>query len=336
MLNLDKSTQACSALLFVSAATLLTACGGSSGSTSSGGGVITGVIVNDSYPVDTSKFSTSTAVTEEACTLSDGSSSTCYKITVNGYPSDRTSLGPFCPSSTSVTNNDEVGVWFDNGVLYDLTGDFIENLATFYSDSSWRLYDASGNVNVTDTQTSCEGAARPNVEAQYQNHCVQCEISYYAEGGTGTGVSTSFLIPKTPVPRSTAGSIGTEGVGVAFNGVKIDAAAPTQAILGAYTIAALDDCVGHINPVSGYHYHGANHGNGTCPGIDAEGDGHGGAFAYALDGYAIHAMLDSSGNEETDLDSCRGHSDTTRGYHYHTAGPGENAFIGCFRGETVQ
>ena len=46
-------------------------------------------------------------------------------------------------------------------------------------------------------------------------------------------------------------------------------------------------------------------------------------------------MLDSEGNEETDLDSCRGHSDAIRGYHYHTAGPGENAFIGCFSGETV-
>ena len=337
MLKTTRFTQALMLSTLVSVTALLTGCGSSESNTESTltSETSTGATTSNSYAVDTSKIS-STSITEEACTLTNGDASTCYKITVTGFPSDRTTLGPFCPDNTSVTNNAEVGVWFENGVLYDLTGDFIERLPTFYNDSNWQLHNAaSGAVNVTTTEVACRAAAQPQVEAQYQNHCVKCEISYFAEGGSGTGVSTSFTIPKTPVPRATSGAIGTNGVGVAFNGVKIDAAAPTNAILSAYTIAALDDCVGHVNPVAGYHYHGANHGNGTCSGIDAEGDGHGGAFAYALDGYAILAMLDSEGNEETDLDSCRGHSDATRGYHYHTAGPGENAFIGCFSGETV-
>jgi hypothetical protein len=54
-----------------------------------------------------------------------------------------------------------------------------------------------------------------------------------------------------------------------------------------------------------------------------------------MDGFMIHSMLDENGEEETDLDECRGHTDDVRGYHYHSAGPGENAFIGCFAGETV-
>lgn len=341
MLKITRPTHTFTAALLISAATLLAACSSSTSDDSSDGDtdtVSTGTDTDpvDSDPVDTGRFSSSTIVTEEACTLSNGESSTCYKITVNGFPSDRTSLGPFCPDSTSVTNNTEVGVWFDNGVLYDLTGDFIQNLPTFYNDTNWQLYNASGVVNVTTTQEACEAAARPNVAAEYQNHCVQCDIAYYDDGNTGSGISTSFTIPKTPVARTTSGAIGRDGVGVAFNGVKLDAAAPTALILSAYTIAALDDCVGHVNPVAGYHYHGANHGEGTCPSIDFDGDGHGGAFAYALDGYAIHSMLDSSDNEESDLDSCRGHSDTTRGYHYHAAGPGENTFIGCFSGETAQ
>ena len=106
--------------------------------------------------------------------------------------------------------------------------------------------------------------------------------------------------------------------------------------MSAYTIAAFDDCVGHVNPFAGYHYHGANHGEGTCPAVAFEADGHGGAFGYALDGYAIYSMLDENNEEETDLDSCRGHTDDVRGYHYHSAGPGENLFIGCFTGETAQ
>ena len=55
-------------------------------------------------------------------------------------------------------------------------------------------------------------------------------------------------------------------------------------------------------------------------------------MGFALDGYGIFAMLDATGFEETDLDECRGHSDDTRGYHYHSASAGENMFIGCFHG----
>lgn len=58
-------------------------------------------------------------------------------------------------------------------------------------------------------------------------------------------------------------------------------------------------------------------------------------MGYALDGYGIYAMLDSEGNESIDLDTCRGHEDDTRGYHYHAASGAENMFIGCFTGKTA-
>lgn len=289
---------------------------------------------SSSYAVDITKFSTEQEIEEVSCTLSNGDTSTCYQITITGFPSDRDELGPFCPPSTS-TEAADTGKWFDDGVLYDLTGEFISNLDTFYGDSFWQLYDESGNINITDTQDSCEAAARPDVDEAYYNHCVECDINYYSEE-TGGGVESTYLIPVTPVPRSNSGSINNDSVGVAFNGVTLDAAAPTEAILSAYTIAAFDDCVGHVNPFAGYHYHGANHGEGTCPAIEFEEDGHAGAFGYAMDGYAIYSMLDEAGEEETDLDSCRGHSDDTRGYHYHSAGAGENMFIGCFTGETAE
>ncbi|MBU2869655.1 YHYH protein [Colwellia sp. E2M01] len=298
---------------------------------------ITEVNESNSYAVDSSKFDlgTSGSVSEVACTLSNGQASTCYSVTISGFPSDRTELGPFCPQTTSTTAVD-AGKWFDDGVLYDLTGEFITNLGLFYGDSTWNLYDkTTGEVNITDTQVACEAAARPNIDAQYNNFCVQCEISYYS-GSTGEGISSTYLIPTIPVPRTSAGSVGRGNVGVAFNGVTLDAAAPTEAILGAYTIAAFDDCVGHVNPFAGYHYHGANHGEGTCPAIAFEADGHGGAFGYAMDGYAIYSMLDENNEEATDLDSCRGHTDDVCGYHYHSAGAGENLFIGCFSGEVAQ
>ena len=287
------------------------------------------------YSVDTTKFDSSASITEVSCTLSNGESSTCYSITVSGFPSDRSELGPFCPESTS-TQAVDAGKWFDDGVLYDLTGEFVNNLDSFYGDSNWQLFnEATGAINITDTQTSCEAAARPDVAAEYNNFCVQCDINYYSDA-EGEGIESTFLIPVTPVARSSAGSVERSSIGVAFNGVTLDAAAPAEAILSAYTIAAFDDCVGHVNPFAGYHYHGANHGEGTCPAVAFEADGHGGDFGYALDGYAIHTMLDENNEEETDLDSCRGHTDDVRGYHYHSAGPGENLFIGCFTGETAQ
>lgn len=331
------------ASLSIAVVTLLSleGCNGSSSdsedNTTTDNNLTTTTDTTENLTVDISKFNDSTvsSVTEVDCILSNGSASTCYKVTIKGFPSDRTELGPFCPTTTT-TNAASAGKWFDNGVLYDLTGEFITNLATFYNDSNWKLYDSTtGRIKITDTQTACEAAARPDVAAEYQNYCVECDINYYSTA-QGEGVESSYLIPKTPVPRSTASAIDRSGVGVALDGVKLEAAAPVDAILGAYTIAAFDDCIGHVNPYEGYHYHGANHGEGSCPAIPFESDGHAGMFAYALDGYGIYGMLDKNGEEATDLDSCRGHSDDIRGYHYHTASAGENTFIGCFRGETAE
>jgi len=319
---------------------LLAGCGGGSQTITSTNSTtdITDSIANDVLiqNVDTSLFDIDAIESIEtvSCVLSNGTTSECYSITASGFPSDRAELGDFCPQSIS-DNAESVGKWFDNGVLYDLTGEFVANLDTFYGDSFWQLYDqTTGSVKITDTQEACEAAARPNVDAQYYNHCVECDINYYAEV-EGQGVTSTYLIPVTPIIASSSSNIDGN-VGVALNGVNLAAAAPTAAILGAYTIAAFDDCVGHVNPVAGYHYHGANHGDGDCPAIAFESDGHAGAFAYAMDGFLIYGMLDSEGNEPTDLDECRGHSDDIRGYHYHTAGAGENAFIGCFRGEVAR
>lgn len=286
--------------------------------------------------VDTSLFDADSivAMNEVACTLTNGVETTCYEITVSGFPADRDELGDFCPENIQTTA-DNAGKWFDGGLLYDLDGSFIAGLDQFYNDSNWQLFDAeTGDVFITDTQVACEAAAQPNVEEQYQNHCVQCDLDYFAEEAGG-GVTSTYTIPVTPMllDEMTDGQI--TNVGVAVNGVNLAGAAPTNAILGAYTIAAFDDCVGHVNPAAGYHYHGANHGDGDCPGIDFQEDGHSGIIGYALDGIAIYGMEDSDGLEPDDLDECRGHSDDTRGYHYHSAGPGENAFIGCFAGAVV-
>ncbi|MFW8592344.1 YHYH protein [Glaciecola sp. 2405UD65-10] len=317
------------------AISLLGACSSDSDSSSSeqsttsdtGTTTTSDVLVRELDPnlFDANALSDSVATT--TCTLSNGETSQCYEITVAGVPSNYT-IGSFCPRDIYATA-DEVGIWFDgSGEVYDIDGDFIQSLATLYNDSNWQLYDPiTGQVNVSDTLEACDGAARPNVAAEYQNHCVECSIDY-----VNGGVSETFLIPITPVLASSANSVGNGNVGVSLNGVTIAAPAPVDAILGAYTIAAFDDCAGHINPVAGYHYHGS----AGCSELLIEEDGHASMFAYALDGFGIYGMLDAQGNEASDLDNCRGHEDDTRGYHYHAASVAENMFIGCFSGETAQ
>ena len=278
--------------------------------------------------LDTSLFLDG-ALLEEAsivdCTLSGGVETTCHQLVITGVPAGSAEVGPFCPETIS-TGAEDSGIWFDGGgEVYELDGNFIVNLPNLYGDSNWNLYDPeTGIVRVTDTQLACEGAAQPNVEEQYKNMCVQCSLEYY-DGG----ISKTVLIPTTPVMSDAPQSIGSAGVGVALNGVVLAAAAPVDAILSNYTIAAFDDCGGHINPNDGYHYHAAT----DCNTTGAQSDSHAELLGYALDGYGIYGQLDSDGNEHTDLDECRGVSDDTRGYHYHSASAWENMFVGCFTGQ---
>lgn len=266
---------------------------------------------------------TGTSITTENCTLSGGTETTCYRIQINGAPDDH-DVGPFCPTTTSSVAAD-AGLWIENGMTYDLTGEFVSSLAVFYDDSEWDLVNEDGSIRVTDTQEACEAAARPNVDPDYYNYCVECDLDYY-----GGGISATFVLPTKPVKLSSTDEIDRmSSVGVALNGVRFDPPAPVDAILAAHTIAAFDDCGGHVNHVNGYHYHGAT----GCSHEVEQDDGHAPLIGYALDGYGMYAMLDEDGEESTDLDACRGHSDDTRGYHYHVADAGENEFIGCFAGE---
>ena len=261
------------------------------------------------------------------CTLSDGTETTCYQITSAGAPALQTP-GPFCPKTIDDNDADSSGMWFhESGVdgIVELTGSFIQDLAVTYGDSNWQVYDATtGNVRITDTQYACEQAAQPNVPADYNNYCVECSMDYL-DGGV---LSATYLIPTTPIPADVTGDVSQ--VGIALNGTELSAPAPVDDILSNYTIAAFDDCGGHINTHQGYHYHAAT----DCAAVGTQDDGHAALLGYALDGYGIYGMKDADGNEES-LDECRGTTDETRGYHYHAASPGENMFLGCFHGKTV-
>lgn len=261
-------------------------------------------------------------------TLSNGSAANCYKIVSKSIPTDH-AQGPWRPSNI---NDDKTkgGIWLEGGNVYDVDGAFIKNLASFYNNSTWQMYNTStGAITKTLTQAECAAAANPNVGITYKNYCVECLPSYVST------LTKTIYIPITPVkltsPISFGGGPGSSGPsirGIAFNGVVFDAPAPVNAILGAYTLAPFDDAGGHINLAVGYHYHAAT---GMSKKI-TQADGHAAMIGYALDGFGIYERLSTAGTEYTDLDASRGHSDNTRGYHYHVDKAGANNFINSLAG----
>lgn len=268
-------------------------------------------------------------VSEEDCTLTDGTETTCYRIKVTGIPVD-TTIGPFCPKTTS-SSAEESGIWLDGSKLYDADGAFILDLATIYGDASWRLYDDAGNVNVTDTKDEFQGAARPDVEDGLKNNCVEGK---YEWTNTGEAVPISMLMPKTPMKASSSSTTAGTDLGVTLNGLVIAPSAPVDAILGAYTIAAFDDCGGHFNPIEGYHMHAYTDCEGT--GYDSsieDPNAETKQIGYALDGVAVFAPL--AHDTTIELDECNGRTTDKDGYHYYAQSPELNRIVKCFRGLTA-
>ncbi|MDF9799311.1 hypothetical protein OKW21_004574 [Catalinimonas alkaloidigena] len=293
------------------------------------------VIVGTVVDVDPDLFIDGTTVSIVDCTLSDGTATTCYQI-VASTPTDH-DMGPWCPENIS-DGEEAGGIWLENGEVYDVDGAFIENLATFYNDDTWMMYDANGDIYVTETEEDCINAANPNVGEAYQNYCVECIPEYISE------LTRTWLIPTEPVLQASSAAFagagggrpgqGTSGPsirGIAFNGVEFSASAPVDNILGAYTLAPFDDAGGHINVNQGYHYHAAT---GISTKV-AQDDGHAAMIGYAADGHGIYEQLNEDGSEPDDLDACRGHYDDLRGYHYHVDAAGSNNFINCLYGAYV-
>ena len=184
------------------------------------------------------------------CTLASGAASTCYELTIAGFPANRDTIGPWCPATTS---DDAAGIWFDGSAVYDIDGQFILDLADIYDDATWKLYDDDGNVLSTDTSEKFNdlvtGGAQ--TEAEPVNLCVYGEIEW-AEGGGP--IAATVQIPVTPSKADSPTPVS--GVlGVTLDGVRIESSAPIDLILGNYTIGAFDPCGGHVNPQEGYHMH---------------------------------------------------------------------------------
>lgn len=267
------------------------------------------------------------------CTLSGGTKTTCFSITVRPDPRDFTS-GPWCPTNIS-DGPDAGGIWFVEGETVDVDGAFIASLAEIYGDAKWQLFDPeTGAVRFTGTLEACQAAARPDVDPAYRNYCVQCLPEYMPEGATIT-----YVIPLSPVPVARGTPTNRIGSGIAYNGLSLDGPAPIDVILGAYTIAPVDDCGGHVNLHVGYHYHAVTDclpgAPTTLSSVNSEVVAAlGNQIGIAMDGHAIFAHLLANGQVPEGLDRCNGHEAEGLPYHYHAGAAASNAILGCHAAET--
>lgn len=301
-------------------------------------------------------------IISEMQTLSDGTESLCYVIRTYSEPHEH-EMGPWAPKHID-DGAESGGIWFHDGEVLDVDGEFVLGVAELYDDPEWKLFRDDGSVRVTDTEEAFFAAARPDVDPKYKNYVVEGKPEWidrnvfeyvipvqpiYQEeptliggprGGGEPGERRGMRPPRGQGENTNSGSHDDAGsdhrhggpaqtvVGVAFNGVNFDPPAPVDAILAAYTIAPFDDAGGHINPYNGYHYHAVT---GHTKEIK-QPDGHAPMIGYIMDGFGLYAHSNEDGSVPADLDECGGHSDDVRGYHYHAGAAAENQIIKGFRG----
>lgn len=96
--------------------------------------------------------------------------------------------------------------------------------------------------------------------------------------------------------------------------------------------ASFDDCLGHADQGCSYHYHEEPlcvFGPNDTAAQHREADGHPALLGYALDGFGVYASYGVGAGGA--LDGCSGHTDATRGYHYHATATAPY-LQGCYRG----
>ncbi len=142
-----------------------------------------------------------------------------------------------------------------------------------------------------------------------------------------------FLIPLHPQQAEKTTTLPMGPIGVAINGIPFYNQYNAQgknAVEGP-TAEIFDSCCGHPDQLGRYHYHKYP----VCihnPFKDQEEAGkHSPLIGYAFDGFAIYGPNGEDGKPPQDLDECNGHSDSTRGYHYHVTAKFPY-ILGAYRG----
>lgn len=141
----------------------------------------------------------------------------------------------------------------------------------------------------------------------------------------------SFKIPLQPKRAESPGKLPFGPIGVAINGIPFYNPYNIQgrdAVMGP-DAEIFDSCCGHPDQLGRYHYH--KYPACVKSPFKDDGAGHSPMIGLAFDGYALYGLNGDNGQPPADLDECNGHTDKTRGYHYHATAKFPY-LIGAYRG----
>jgi hypothetical protein len=250
--------------------------------------------------------------------------------------------GSACPGSGGVDDDDSVSD-DDDSVSDD--DDSVSDDDDSVSDDDASVLDC---VPHTWTCAELEGAVSP----------AKAGANISCEDGSKTWSFTSSGVPPYESDQSTPNDIADQGwsvtmpmsatcdespedvidsrgeIAFTIQGIPIfgpEDANGNDAIV--YEGPTMDECWGHAAPGCVYHHHSEPScvfGGDDEPDEHLLDDGHAPLLGWALDGFGIYAVDGGDGAGKT-LDSCNGHGDAARGFHYH-ATEDFPYVLGCYRG----
>ena len=290
---------------------------------------------SNAYQIDASFFQSSSLLSFNVinCTLSNGSSTTCYEIKFTSNPVEH---GPYCPKTI-----DEIG-----GVgIYDGASNpgfqvMKRSLWEAMEADGYDIVDANGNITVVDPGDM--SGPPPSGGA-----CL--------EASPDDDLTLTFVLPMIPEVLSTPDVLGTvEHIGVSLEGIPLtgDPPSATQSMGGmpggGGAIPSIDPCGGHIDPFGYYHLHFAPQDMANiyenlgitevaCTNFEQDDTA---LVGFAKDGYPIYASKEENGSLPADLDACNGHFGPTPHfpegvYHYHASSSDAPNVPPCLIGASV-
>ncbi len=236
-----------------------------------------------------------------------------------------------CQTTFSGGGADTYGPWINQvDKTWDLTAKIAVDGAVSWPDAYWEASYAG------DTRT-IRSADLPYGHVSGEFPISQSDEAYAYDSNPNKIMkqSISFTVPRTPTVQESPECVGGE-VGIATTGVLLFNAFDAGG-RDAVAVEVQDECEGHPQAGSYYHYHGYS----SCFDDKPETGRHSGLQGYAFDGFGVYGLQGEGGVEMTsaDLDECHGHThpivwdgENPNMYHYHFTQDFPYT-VSCFRGK---
>ena len=225
-----------------------------------------------------------------------------------------------------------VGPWVDEAAgTWDAT-----KKVSVQGEVKWPMATYREVVNGATRTISSNGLPLGMVSGTFPIAADDPAFAYDRNPNSIAETNTSVTLPVSPATATTPACLPKAGIGVLKNGVAIFAPVDERN-RDAVVYETLDECDGHPQQASTYHYHDVP----AC--VLAASTGASTVVGFARDGFPIVVERDAAGALPTnaDLDECHGRTapiavDGTVVSMYHYSATYEFPyFIGCYRGTPV-